>query len=622
MAANGGSMLLAGVGSIYTPSLSEFYYIPSLTMNLSSVGHICNFGCDVRFSISDCFIQDGQTQEVIGTCCREGGIYVLDTFKDPSAVAASSVDLSLFWLNRSSSLHLTQSELIKLDPFDVENEQPPPVVTPIIIEILQEISTPTTTETHMLQMLLNLLLRLPIHLLKLSRVLFQVVDQSVIAETITLPFVPCALQIADVFTKPHSGPRFYFLTDKLSMFLDAAFAGTISLPFVPFALQITDVYTKPHSGPLFCFLTDKLSMFLDAALATSFPMRYLGVPVGCSMARCSNWNAITLSFASKLALWKARLLSVGGRLSLIKSVLGHLPTYYMSIYPMPVSFLKKLESMRNQFFLGGDSDDKKMSLVRWNRCLASKDLGGLGIGSIFGLNIGLLFKWIWRFFLSPSALWVKVIMKSIHGSLGGINDSSSHRFKHSTWGGILSSIKRVKLKGIDLLSYCVRKIGDGASTSFWEDTWCGNHALNSLVPRIYMLDTDRHCVVKDRVPFQDLCSNLRRHPRGARIEHVVLFEQGDSWRWTLNSASFSVASVRYLIDSKLLDTDANATCWIRYIPMKVNIFIWRLMLNKLPSRVNLDRRGIDVGSILLFVRWMLKQSTIFSSLFQAIGYGC
>ncbi|GKC99827.1 gag-pol polyprotein [Tanacetum coccineum] len=34
--------------------------------------------------------------------------------------------------------------------------------------------------------------------------------------------------------------------------------GTISLPFVLSALRIADVFTKPHSGPRFCFLTDKL----------------------------------------------------------------------------------------------------------------------------------------------------------------------------------------------------------------------------------------------------------------------------------------------------------------------------------------------------------------------------
>ncbi|GJT34048.1 uncharacterized mitochondrial protein-like protein [Tanacetum coccineum] len=42
------------------------------------------------------------------------------------------------------------------------------------------------------------------------------------AETISLLFVPSTLQIADLFTKPHSRPRFHFLTDKLSMFLAAA----------------------------------------------------------------------------------------------------------------------------------------------------------------------------------------------------------------------------------------------------------------------------------------------------------------------------------------------------------------------------------------------------------------
>ncbi|GJT36740.1 putative RNA-directed DNA polymerase, eukaryota, reverse transcriptase zinc-binding domain protein [Tanacetum coccineum] len=104
--------------------------------------------------------------------------------------------------------------------------------------------------------------------------------------------------------------------------------------------------------------------------AANFPMKYLGVPVG------------------------AHLLSVGGQLSLIKSVLGHLPTYYMSIYHMPSTIVKKLETMRNQFFLGGDIDERKIS----------------------------------------STLWVRVI-KSIHGPHGNINDTSPGRLSYSTWGG-------------------------------------------------------------------------------------------------------------------------------------------------------------------------------------------
>ncbi|GKA74736.1 putative RNA-directed DNA polymerase, eukaryota, reverse transcriptase zinc-binding domain protein [Tanacetum coccineum] len=54
----------------------------------------------------------------------------------------------------------------------------------------------------------------------------------------------------------------------------------------------------------------------------NFPLKYLGIPVGCNMSCCVHWNPIIQKFSSKLAHWKARLLSVGGRLFLIKSVLG------------------------------------------------------------------------------------------------------------------------------------------------------------------------------------------------------------------------------------------------------------------------------------------------------------
>ena len=48
----------------------------------------------------------------------------------------------------------------------------------------------------------------------------------------------------------------------------------------------------------------------------------------------------------------------------------------------------------------------------------------------------------------------------------------------------------------------------------------------------------------------------------------------------------------------MLDVGPNATRWNRAIPIKVSVFLWRLSLNKLPSKVNLDKKGIDVDSLL------------------------
>ena len=83
------------------------------------------------------------------------------------------------------------------------------------------------------------------------------------------------------------------------------------------------------------------------------------------------------------------------------------------------------------------------------------------------------------------------------------------------------------------------------------------------------------------------------------IGAIELTDQKDTWQWSLDvSNGFSVASVRSLVDSHTLDVGSSATRWNNNIPIKVNIFLWRLSLNKLPSRMNLDRKGIEVDSLL------------------------
>nr|GEW73535.1 putative RNA-directed DNA polymerase, eukaryota, reverse transcriptase zinc-binding domain protein [Tanacetum cinerariifolium] len=96
---------------------------------------------------------------------------------------------------------------------------------------------------------------------------------------------------------------------------------------------------------------------------SKLPLKYLGVPVGCNMSRSSNWNAIIQKFYLKLSSWNARLLSVGGRLTLIRYVLNSLPIYYLSIYQAPSSVRKKLEAMRNSFFIEGFSVASVRGLV-------------------------------------------------------------------------------------------------------------------------------------------------------------------------------------------------------------------------------------------------------------------
>ncbi|PWA68102.1 reverse transcriptase zinc-binding domain-containing protein [Artemisia annua] len=52
---------------------------------------------------------------------------------------------------------------------------------------------------------------------------------------------------------------------------------------------------------------------------------------------------------------------------------------------------------------------------------------------------------------------------------------------------------------------------------------------------------------------------------------------------------------RKLIEGNLC-SDTYATRWLKELPAKVNIFIWRMLLNKLLTRMNLMSRGITVQS--------------------------
>nr|GEU38472.1 RNA-directed DNA polymerase, eukaryota, reverse transcriptase zinc-binding domain protein [Tanacetum cinerariifolium] len=65
------------------------------------------------------------------------------------------------------------------------------------------------------------------------------------------------------------------------------------------------------------------------------PFRYLGVMVGDSMSRKLAWADTVQKLRSRLSKWKVKTLSIGGRLSLLKSVLGASPLYNMSIYKVP-----------------------------------------------------------------------------------------------------------------------------------------------------------------------------------------------------------------------------------------------------------------------------------------------
>nr|GEV81746.1 putative retrotransposon Ty1-copia subclass protein [Tanacetum cinerariifolium] len=106
------------------------------------------------------------------------------------------------------------------------------------------------------------------------------------------------------------------------------------------------------------------------------PFNYFGVKVGSNMSRITSWDDVISKVSSRLSKWKLKLLSIGGRLSLLKSVLTSIPLYHMSIFKVPIGMLNDLESIRRYFFYGVDGSHRKLAWIGWNMVLTSKKNGG------------------------------------------------------------------------------------------------------------------------------------------------------------------------------------------------------------------------------------------------------
>ena len=92
---------------------------------------------------------------------------------------------------------------------------------------------------------------------------------------------------------------------------------------------------------------------LGCALST-FPQTYLGLPLSPHKLRVSDYQPLLTSFDCYLAGWKARLLSIGGRMGLVNAVLGSLPIYFMSSTLLPKTVTDLLDAKRRAFFWTGE----------------------------------------------------------------------------------------------------------------------------------------------------------------------------------------------------------------------------------------------------------------------------
>ncbi|KAF7132947.1 hypothetical protein RHSIM_Rhsim09G0089300 [Rhododendron simsii] len=84
--ADGSHIHVGHIGHISTPtiSLSDTYLIPKLTLNLISIGQLCELGLNVIFSATGCHVQDPRTGKTLKIGRKVGRLYELINLHIPS----------------------------------------------------------------------------------------------------------------------------------------------------------------------------------------------------------------------------------------------------------------------------------------------------------------------------------------------------------------------------------------------------------------------------------------------------------------------------------------------------------------------------------------------------------
>jgi hypothetical protein len=339
----------------------------------------------------------------------------------------------------------------------------------------------------------------------------------------------------------------------------------------------------------------------------SLPMSYLGMPLGANFKSKTVWNSILEKMECKLAGWKSLYLSKGGRLTLLKSTLASLPTYYLSLFTIPISVANRIERIQRNFLWGSYGDGGTHHLVNWDVVCSPVNYGGLGVRKIALFNKALLGKWLWRFGIEESKLWRRVIATKYGVNSGGWS-TKSYRGSHGCglWRSINSG-------WVDFVAYVDFEVGIGDRIRFWIDRWCGERPLKDVFPDLYACASNRQATIHSILirsasgSRSDWNVHFVRNFNDWEVEGVATFfellhshssfrEGGDGLRWRLKgNGIFDIRSFYSALRHAQPVTFPWKAIWGVHAPKRVSFFVWSAVWGRILTVDNLMRRGYQLA---------------------------
>ena len=207
---------------------------------------------------------------------------------------------------------------------------------------------------------------------------------------------------------PHSfGPQNYFCPYSPNQLRPKRnpHQNPISSRTVPSVNKVSVAHTQPSTGAFFDGCARRPA---ERVLRPGRHPRRRVPPSSC-------WDAQhSCTFLDSAETSRQQLLSLGGILVLINSVLTNMVLYMISFFQLPKGVLHRLDYFRSRFFWQGDNKKQKYRLAKWDVVCRPKDHGGLGIHDLQVKNRALLGKWLFKL-LTEQGVWQTLLRRKYVG---------------------------------------------------------------------------------------------------------------------------------------------------------------------------------------------------------------
>ncbi|KAF5475845.1 hypothetical protein F2P56_007609 [Juglans regia] len=340
-----------------------------------------------------------------------------------------------------------------------------------------------------------------------------------------------------------------------------------------------------------------------AGMKSALPYEnYLGLPSVVGRAKHKAFQGILDKVRMKLSSYTVKLLSQAGREIFIKAVVQTLPTYTMSVFKLPNSFLKAINSVLQNYWWGQQQKENKIHWVSWSKLGKAKDAGGMGFRDLEYFNKAMLAKQCWRLIQNPHSLAAKVL--------------KAKYFKHSDFqsaklGASPSFIWRSFIVARPVIfEGSVWRVGTGENIHIWQHKWLHTSHHNMVLSDVKVLD--RRAKVADLIDSnskswkRDLVNQIFDGGEAEAIIRIPISSLNSKdkliWKGT-HKGCFSVRSAYHMMKERDFANQGQSSfygqfkkvwqqIWHSNVPPSDKVFLWRACLDALPTQSKLFQKRI------------------------------